>query len=337
MKILILGGTLFVGRHLVEAALARGHQVTLFNRGKSSTGLFPQAEHLRGDRDGDLSALQGRRWDAVIDVSAYFPRIAEATAELLRDAVDHYTFISTVAVYGGFLDRDLDEDAPLAPLPEGIGEERNLRAYGPLKVACERAIEERFPGRTLVLRPGILVGPHDYTDRLPAWPRRIAQGGEVLAPGRPDRRVQFIDARDLASFAIRMIERQQAGIYNVSGPAEDLTMADFLQLCKEVTDSDATFTWVDEAFLQEQMFEKMGLSPINSLLLVPEDTNYYNTISSQKALDQGLTLRPLAETLRDTHAWDREVSERMMMSGLTPEQERHLLDLYAQQKKHPTA
>jgi len=331
MKILVLGGSLFVGRHIVEAALAGGHEVSIFNRGVNQPDLFTNVEKLRGDRDGDLESLKGRRWDAVIDVSAYFPRIARATADLLKDSVDHYTFISTVAVYNGEgagPDGLLDENATLATIEDDTVEARTLAAYGPLKTACERTLEEAMPGRVLSIRPGILVGPEDYTDRMNYWPRRIAQGGEVLAPGRPDRPVQFIDARDLAAWTIRMVEARKTGIYNASGPKDHWTMQRFLEACREVTGSDATFTWLSEEFLNRELFEKEQLSPMNSLLLVTEDLNHFNTISSEKAYADGLTLRPLSESIRDTFEWDKVSTSRRMTAGIPAEKEAELLTLW---------
>lgn len=331
MKILVLGGSLFVGRHLVEAALANGHEVTLFNRGKTRPDLFPEVEKLRGDRDGDLAALRGRTWDAVIDITAYFPRIVQQTIDVLKDNVGHYTFISTVAVYGGFGDGGLlGEEAELATVEDESLEVRTLAAYGPLKSACERLLEKELPGRVLSVRPGVLVGPEDYSDRMPQWIRRIAAGGEVLAPGRPDRPVQLIDARDLAKWILRMIESRKTGTYNASGPKEPMTMESFLEACRTLTGSDATFTWVSEEFLNRELFEKERLSPLNTLLLTPEELNYYNTVSSAKAYAAGLELRPFAETLRDTCEWDLgdDLEARLMKSGISREKEAALLALW---------
>jgi 2'-hydroxyisoflavone reductase len=199
MDLLILGGTGFLGRYLVEAALGDGHRPTLFNRGLSEPGLFPEVEKLEGDRDGDLSALRGRRWDAVIDTCGYVPRVVGASARILADAVDHYTFISSISVYSDDIALGADEGAQVRELPDPTIEEVTGETYGGLKALCERAVEETMPGRVLNVRPGLISGPHDPTDRFTYWPRRVAAGGEVLAPDHEERKVQYIDVRDLAS------------------------------------------------------------------------------------------------------------------------------------------
>jgi 2'-hydroxyisoflavone reductase len=206
MDLLVLGGTRFLGRHLVEEALGRGHQVTLFNRGESNPGLFPEVEELRGERGGDLSPLRGRRWDAAIDTSGYLPREVRRSAEILAGSAGHYTFVSSISVYEDFARTGIDEDAPVLEPPDPEPVELDWELYGGLKVGCERAVEAAMPGRALVVRPGMIVGPHDYTDRFPYWRRRVAEGGDVLAPGDPERQVQLIDARDLAGWMLRMAE-----------------------------------------------------------------------------------------------------------------------------------
>ena len=255
MKLLILGGTIFLGRYLVEAALARGHQITLFNRGQHSPELYPAVEKLRGDRDGGLDVLRGRRWDAVVDTSGYLPRLVRASAELLADAVDHYTFISSISVYPHFRSVGLDESAPVGTLDDPTIEEITGESYGPLKALSEQAVEQALPGRTLVIRPGLIVGPHDYSDRFTYWVRRVAQGGELLAPVHPGWHTQIIDVRDLAEWTLRMVERQQAGVYNATGPDYDLTFGQLLDTCRTVSGSDARFTWVSEEFLAENEVE----------------------------------------------------------------------------------
>src|SRR5689334_13695101 len=202
MDLLVLGGTVFVGRHLVEAALARGHRVTLFNRGRQNADLFPEAEKLRGDRDGDLSALVGRRWDAAIDVAGRVPRIVRQSAQLLADAVPHYTFISTISVYADYATPNLDESGPLATAADPTTEDPSGANYGPLKVLCEQEVERAFPDRALIIRPGLIVGPYDPTNRFTYWPRRVAQGGGVLAPNGPEQPARFIDVRDLAQWTL---------------------------------------------------------------------------------------------------------------------------------------
>ena len=217
-----------MGRHLVEEALEGGHGITLFNRGQTSPGLFPELEHLTGDRDGDLSVLKGRSWDAVIDTYGYIPRIVRKSTKLLSSSAGYYAFISTLSVYADESTPGQDETAPLATLSDPSTEEVNDQTYGPLKVLCEREVERGFPGRSLMVRAGLIVGPHDYTDRFTYWVRRVARGGEVLVPEPRDSPVQFIDVRDLAEWVVRMLERRVSGAVNATGPAQCLSMQELL-------------------------------------------------------------------------------------------------------------
>jgi 2'-hydroxyisoflavone reductase len=332
MNLLILGGTIFLGRYLVEAALARGHQVTLFNRGQHSPELFPAIEKLRGDRDGGLGVLRGRRWDAVIDTSGYLPRVVRASAELLADAVEHYTFISSISVYPHFRSLELDESAPVGTLDDPTVEEITGESYGPLKALCEQAAEQALPGRTLVVRPGLIVGPYDYSDRFTYWVRRVAQAGEVLAPVHPDWHTQIIDVRDLADWTLRMAEQQQTGIYNATGPEYTLTIGALLDTCRAVSGSDARFTWVSEAFLAEH-----AVTPwIELPLWIPQsdpDMLGFSDVSCAKAIAAGLVFRDLATTVRDTQVWDAArpgsaeppTPALQPRAGLAPEREAELL------------
>jgi 2'-hydroxyisoflavone reductase len=327
MKILILGGTVFLGRHLVDAALARGHEVTLFNRGQHNPELYPDVEKLRGDRDGDLMALEGRRWDAVIDPSGYVPRIVRASAALLAPNVGHYSFISSVSVYGDTRTPGMDESTPVATMEDPTNESVQ-EYYGALKALCEQSVEAAMPGRALSIRAGLIVGPHDPSDRFTYWPRRVAQGGDVLAPGRPERFVQFIDARDLAEWNIRMMESGGTGIYNASGAHDTLTMGELVEACKAVSGGNARFVWMDDAFLTAQEAGVWMELP----LWVPESdeemTGFLRT-SSAKAIQDGLTYRPLAETVRDTLAWDRSrPADTEYRAGLKPEREAELLEAW---------
>src|SRR4051794_14737210 len=204
MKLLILGGTIFLGRYLAKAALERGHDLTLFNRSQHNSELYPDVEQLRGDRDGGLDVLRGRRWDAVVDTSGYLPHLVRASAELLADAVEHYTFISSISVYPHFRSLGQDESAPVGTLDDPSVEEITGESYGPLKTLCEQAVEQALPGRTLVVRPGLIVGPHDPSDRFTYWVHRVAQGGELLAPESPNWHTQIIDVRDLADWTLHM-------------------------------------------------------------------------------------------------------------------------------------
>lgn len=324
MNLLILGGTVFLGRSLVESALARGHQVTLFNRGQHNPELFPQVEKLRGDRDGGLDALRGRRWDAVIDTCGYVPRVVRDSAHVLADAVEHYTFISSISVYAKLDRLGMDEDSPLGTLTDERIEQITGETYGPLKALCERAVEQVLPQRTLVVRPGLIVGPHDISDRFPYWPRRIAQGGEVLAPGRPTSLTQIIDVRDLADWTIAMVERRAIGVYNATGPERPLSMGDLLETCRAVVGSNARLTWVDEAFLLEQ-----GVQPWSEVpLWMPEtpDTIGFSAVDCRRAIGVGLTFRPLEEIIQATLDWDRSRPvDTRYRAGLAAEREAEVL------------
>lgn len=336
MKILIIGGTIFLGRHLIEAALARGHEVTIFSRGRHNPDWNPEVEKLRGDRGGDLSALHGRRWDAVIDTCGYVPGVVRKSAELLADAVEHYTFISSCSVYRDFDLAGTDETAPVSTItPEQLDEAEKIdtgerataltygEMYGALKALCERAAEDALPGRALSVRAGLIVGPYDYSDRFTYWVRRVAKGGEVLAPGRPERRVRVIDARDLAEWIIRMAETRRAGIYNATGAEDGLTMERLLEECRAVSGSDAGFVWASERFLLEQKVGAWSELP----LWIPEEYNGIFAVNNAKAIDAGLTFRTLSDTVGDTLAWDSaRPSDAERRAGLKPERERELLE-----------
>ncbi len=327
MRILIIGGTIFLGRHLVEAARARGHEVTLFNRGQHNPDLFPEVEKLRGDRDGGLAPLVGRRWDAVIDTCGAFPRVVRQSAELLADAVNTYLFVSTMSVYADLSAPNVDEATPVATMPDETMEEVRGDTYGPLKALCEREVERALPGRALIVRPGLIVGPHDPSNRFTYWVHRVAQGGDVLAPGTPEQPIQFlVDVRDLAEWMVRMCERGAAGVYNAKGPDYRLTMGDLLETCKAESGSDARFVWVDEDFLIEQHAGPWMELP----LWLPASMNQINSARSDKAWAAGLTFRPIAETVRATLAWDRTLPpDAERRAGMKPEREAELLSLWA--------
>jgi len=331
VRILILGGTVFLGRALVDEALRRSHHLTLFNRGQSNPTLYPQVERLTGDRSVDLSSMKGRRWEAVIDTCGYLPRVVSASAATLADAVEHYTFISTESVYASPLQPGLDENAPLGVLPDESVEEITGETYGPLKVLCERAVEAVLPGRTLVVRPGLIVGPHDTSDRFTYWPYRVALGGRVLAPGRPEREVQFIDVRDLALWIIQMVERRQTGLYNADGQPEAVSMKVLLEACKTTSGSDAQFAWVSDEFLEKNNVGAWMEMP----LWIPEtdpDAAGFFTIRVEKAQAAGLSYRPLIETVADTLSWARtRPQDYNWRAGLTREREAELLDLISRE------
>ena len=333
MKLLILGGTLFVGRHLVEAALTQEHEVTLFNRGQSNADLFPGVEKLRGDRDGGLDALRGRQWDAVIDTCGYVPRLVRASAERLADAVNRYVFLSSVSVYRDTRTLGQDETAPVGTLDDETTEEVTGETYGPLKVLCEQAAERALPGRVLTIRPGLVVGPDDTTDRFTYWPHRVAQGGDVLAPGNPDQRLQFIDVRDLAEWTIRMAERRATGVFNAVSVNEGWTMGRLLAECRRATGRAANLVWVDEPFLLEH-----GVAPWSDLpLWLPQETtDEYRAMSSfsaARAVAAGLTFLPLAYTVHDTLAWDRaRPADAPFKAGLSRAREQEIIQAWRQRQ-----
>jgi len=322
---LVLGGTLFLGRHIVEAALARRHEVVLFNRGRTNAQLFPDIEKLRGDRDGDVSALRDRRFDAVIDPSGYRAQHVRLVADVLSDGIAHYTFISSISVYRAFPPhRSFDEDAPLAEGAQG---------YGALKARCEEALEQKLPDRLARVRPGLIVGPLDPTDRFTYWPRRVARGGDVLAPGRPSRSVQLIDVRDLAQWCVQLAEQHRVGVYNAVGPRSVLTMAQLLDGCAAVTGSVARFIWVpDENLLAA------GIEPWTELpLWVPENDSQMGGMllaDNRRAIASGLTFRPLTDTVRATLDWDRREGAHghdasIRVTPIAAEREIELLAHYA--------
>ena len=325
MQLLIIGGTRFLGRALVDEARAAGHTVTLFNRGRSNPELYPDVEQIHGDRDGGLEALAGRRRDAVIDTCGYVPRVVGAAAGFLAGAVEHYTFISSLSVYADPLAAGADEAAPLATMPDETVEEITGETYGALKALCERAATERMGGRALSVRSGLIVGPHDGSDRFNYWPARVARGGEVLAPESPDYGTQFIDVRDLARWTLRATEHRLTGPYNVTGPERPLPLGRLLDAARDISSSDARFTWVDEPFLIAQ-----GVAPfIEMPLWVPAEAEGFNNFAIDRALAAGLSFRPVEETIRDTLAWlATRPADHEWRAGLSAEREAELLRLW---------
>ncbi|HET6232486.1 MAG TPA: NAD-dependent epimerase/dehydratase family protein [Longimicrobiaceae bacterium] len=329
LRLLLLGGTGFLGRHLAEAALARGHDVTLFNRGRSGPGLFPGATHVRGDREKDLAGLEGGKWDAAIDTSGYLPEVVRRSADLLSGAVDLYVFLSSISAYGDLRRPGVDESAALATLPPGAEHKLTDATFGPLKALCEAQVQEAMPGRTLVVRPGLIVGPYDATDRFGYWVRRVAQGGTVLAPGRPERPVQFVDARDLAEWTLRMVEEGRTGAFNAVGPKRPLAMEWLLETCRVESGSSARFVWASEEFLLG-----WGIRPWTELpLWVPEaagEQQGFLAVNSDKAMAAGLTFRPIMDTVRDVRLWEADRARSDVLSpALTADREEELLEAWA--------
>lgn len=345
MKLLVIGGTKFLGRYVIEAALARGHEVTMFNRGVRDPELFPQIERLRGDRNRGLSALEGRSWDAVVDTCGYTPSTVFRSASLLADAAGHYTFVSSLSAYKKFAEPSPDESNPVGtiteeqlreaeasePTPDGIPAQAYGEAYGPLKALCEAAAERAMPGRVMNVRAGMIVGPHDYSDRFTYWVRRMARGGEVIAPAPPDKRVQLVDVRDVAEWIVRAAERRVAGTFNATGPDYELTFEGMLEACARAGGADARVTWADDEFLLKE-----GVGPWVELPFwlpdvpdTPEDAGanaYFFHVNCDKALAEGLRFRPLVETARDTLAWDgTRPHDAPRRAGLAAEREEELL------------
>jgi 2'-hydroxyisoflavone reductase len=326
LRILILGGTGFIGPHQVRYALERGHEVTLFNRGRTNPHLFPEAERLRGDRDNDLEALKGREWDAVIDNSARLPRWVRDSAGLLKDAAGQYLFISTLSVYQGYPEPGMDETAPVRELDDPTVEDVSGRTYGGLKVLCEREAEKAFPGRTTVLRPGLIVGPGDTTDRWTYWPVRIDRGGEVMAPGDPTFLVRYIDARDVSEWCIRLVEQNVSGVYNTVGPRSHLSMAEMLYGIRAAVSNEISFTWVSAEFLAEH--EVRAWSHMPAWLPPLESNRGYGSISRDRAIEKGLTFRPLAVTAAETLEWWEALPDERRSNpraGLPAEREKEML------------
>jgi len=333
MRILILGGTGFTGPFQVRYALSRGHKVTVFNRGRTHPGELPkQVEQLIGDRNGQLDALKGRTWDVVIDNPATLPIWVRDAAQILKGNAERYVFISSISVYADTSKMGMDETAPLAKYsgPDAMKETNatmranNFALFGPLKAQSEAEAEKWFPNKTLIIRPGYIVGPGDESDRFTYWPMRVERGGEVLAPGSPSDPIQIIDARDLAEWTIRMVEQGTVGSFNAVGPRTKLTMGHMLNEMKRTMNSDARFTWVDDDFLKAQ--KVIDDIPIWTSTKGPEIG--YSTMNIEKAIRKGLTFRPLSDTTRATLEWfKKQTPERQtkMRAGIKREREAEVL------------
>ena len=332
LRILVLGGTRFLGPHLAEHALERGHTLTFFNRGRTNPGVLPQVERIQGDRNGELDALKGRSWDAVIDTSGYVPRHVRLSAELLQPQVPHYVFVSTVSVYASFATAN-DEGSPVGTLEDETVEKVDGTTYGPLKALCESAATSVYgAGRTTVIRPGLIVGPGDNTDRFTYWPARAARGGQFAAPGSPGDPVQVIDVRDLAEFTLRAVERSTAGIFNTLSPPGKFTIGDVVN--ESVTAARAIArpeaapeaVWIPAEFLAEQKVAPWSDMPVWAPS-VGEEAGFA-LVSAGRAIKAGMTIRPMADTVAATLRWhlERPDAEReKLKAGLSPEREAALL------------
>ena len=315
MRILVLGGTQFVGRALTEAALGAGHELTLFHRGLTNPDLFPEAEHVLGDRDGNLAALAGRTWDACLDVSGYLPRLVSAAAVALRDQVERYVYVSTISVYAD-LSVPRDESGPLATIADETTEELTGGSYGALKALGERAVLDVFGDRAAIVRPGFVIGPYDHTGRFPWWAHRAARGGEMIVPVSLARAFQAIDTRDLADFLLLRARSPLVGVFNATGPVPPVTMLDLVEAAASASDAELNVEVVDDAFLTAQGIE-------NELPLWADDPAWvaWAQIDVSKAISAGLLFRPIEDTVSAT----LDHTELVEGVGLEPEREAELL------------
>lgn len=334
MKILIIGGTKFSGRHLVKSALANNHEVTIFHRGNHPSGNLGDVEEILGDRNFDLEKLENRSWDVCVDMCGYLPQWVESSGEVLKDSVKKYVFISSVSAYDESAESNFDETAKLKKLtpeqeerfakidPNGDFNAADLGdMYGALKVLCEEETVKAFPNHHLIIRPGLIVGEYDFTDRFTYWVMRVANGGEVFAPNNADVPVQFIDAKDLAKWIIHLIETDETGIYNAVNKPFDVSFGSLLETIKDVSESDAEFTWVSEEFMNENDVAPWSDMP----LYLPESLAFMRTANVNKALSKGLEIRDLKDTVFDTLNWRKTIDEELK-AGISSEREKELLE-----------
>jgi 2'-hydroxyisoflavone reductase len=335
-RLLVLGGTGFIGPHIIDAAIRQGFQVTLFHRGKTNPTLFegnPKVERILGDRNVGFDALAGKKWDAVIDTSAYFPRQIEASTKALKAAVKQYVFISSISVYKD-TDKPMDESAAVGTIADPTIEKITEGAYGPLKALCEQAATRGMDGRALNIRPGYIVGPRDTSDRFTYWLLRTQRGGDMVVPGDPSDPIQVIDARDLADWIVRLVEKNVVGTFNAVGPAKPYTMQEVLSTCKQVTGTDVKHTFLPTDYLRKnKLHEEFPIwSPPSG------DSAYFHRVSNQKAVAQGLVFRPLLTTLTDTLAWwktlppERQAKPR---AGISADKEAEILRAYRASERKP--
>jgi 2'-hydroxyisoflavone reductase len=328
MRILLIGGTHFIGRHVVESALAANHEVTIFHRGKTGADLFPDVEHRIGDRNADLSQLEEGSWDATVDTCAYLPNQVHELANVLGDRAGHYLLVSSVSAYASPITRGYREDAPLAELDDPTTEEVTDETYGGLKVLCERVAIERFGPRTAIVRPTYVVGPDDYTWRFPYWVARIARGGDVLAPGPASSPSQIIDVRDMAAWMVGLLENRESGPFHAVGPSASFTWGEQLEtIVSSVGPAGTTLTWVDDTFLLEAKLDDSALP----LWPGADPDVLMMTADPAAALATGMVIRPLGETVRDTLAWTETV-EQPQQPGLNAADEAALLEKWQAQR-----
>lgn len=326
LRVLILGGTAFLGPAIVEHSLKRGHEVTLFNRGRTQPELFAHLEQLRGDRDGDLEALEGRTWDVVIDTSGYVPRIVRDSATLLADNVKQYIFISSMSVYESNAEPNADESAPVGTLDDPTIEQVTGATFGPLKALCEQAAEAAMPGRVANIRPGLIVGKRDGSDRFTYWPVRIDRGGDVLCPGDGSDPVQIIDVMDLGKWIVHVAENNITGVFNAIGPKGGMPMRTMLEACQDVSDNASSLMWVDAGFLAQH--EVRAWSDMPAWVPATGESRGFGSRSCARAVAAGLTFRPIRETCADTLAWFKTLPEERqqnLRAGISADRETQVL------------
>jgi len=329
MRLLFIGGTRFVGRTMATTAMARGHEVTLFHRGRLEPRGLPGAESVLGDRERDLALLLDGRWDAVVDSCGYLPRGVGASVAALRERASHYTFVSSISVFDHSIPEGVDERGPLKTVPDAHADTFSIEHYGALKARCERAVHAGFPGRALIVRPGLVIGPGDYSDRFTYWVARLARGGPIAAPDRRDAPVQWIDVRDLAEWTVRSIEAGVTGDFNVTGPEVACPFGEVLERVARAIEARPDLVWIDRETLEREEIEPWTDLPLALPYDGSEDGAARTNVA--KAVAHGLTFRPLEDSARDVLRWWREVEPaRELKAGLPAEREARLLEAVAQ-------
>lgn len=331
MKLLIIGGTLFLGKHIVKYALEKGHDVTIFNRGKSNPNLFDNVKHIQGDRNSDLEKLSDEKWDAVIDTCGYFPKQVKMSAEYLKDKAEVYCFVSTISVYKDMKQKGSDENYPLGTTDDVDADKITGENYGPLKALCEKAVIDVFgESKSFIPRPGLIVGPDDISDRMNYWVLRGIAGGKILCPGKPENEVQIIDVRDLSEWIVDACDKKVSGVYNAVGPSYTLTMDKFIDSCIALSDKSSKKVWIDDDFL---MKNEVGMYSEMPLWIARVD-GYLgaDTVNISKAVNAGLKFRSLESTLKDTLEWLEGAGKTLLnlrkMIGMHPDREKELLEKY---------
>ncbi len=331
LNILVLGGTGFLGPHTVQAAIDRGHTVTLFNRGKTNPELFSDLEKIKGDRNtDDIKKLAGRKWDAVIDTSAYYPRSVNMAMEVLKENVGQYLFVSTISVYADWSKVNMDETSNVGTIEDQTTEEITGQSYGPLKALCEQAAEKHMPGKVSNIRPGLIVGPRDKTDRFTYWPVRIKKGGKILAPGSGSDFIQYIDVRDLGEWMVHCLEKNIVGIYNAQSNGADITIKQLLDTCVRVLNPKAELVWVATDFLEKHEVAAWQEMPT----WIPPKDEYAGsgTMSSKKAYANGLKERKMETVIKDCYQWFASLPQERqakVRAGISSEKEAKVLKAWS--------